>query len=44
MTVNALNSGAQVWLADFEDATAPTGSNIVEGQLNLVDAITRRGI
>jgi malate synthase len=42
MTVNALNSGAKVWLADFEDATAPTWSNIVEGQLNLVDAIDRR--
>jgi malate synthase len=42
MTVNALNSGAKVWLADFEDATAPTWRNIVEGQLNLVDAIDRR--
>jgi len=42
MTVNALNSGANVWLADFEDATAPTWRNIVEGQLNLVDAIDRR--
>ncbi len=39
MTVNALNSGAKVWLADFEDATAPTWHNIVEGQLNLRDAI-----
>jgi malate synthase len=42
MTVNALNSGAQVWLADFEDATAPTWRNIIEGQLNLIDALDRR--
>lgn len=39
MSINALNSGAKVWMADFEDATAPTWSNIVEGQLNLKDAI-----
>ena len=42
MTVNALNSGAKVWLADFEDATAPTWHNLVAGQLNLLDAIERR--
>ncbi|MEU4489747.1 malate synthase A [Streptomyces purpurascens] len=42
MTVNALNSGAQVWLADFEDATSPTWGNIVGGQLNLLDAVERR--
>ncbi|GAB7102075.1 malate synthase A [Streptomyces phaeofaciens JCM 4814] len=42
MTVNALNSGAMVWMADFEDATAPTWDNIVGGQLNLLDAIERR--
>ncbi|MGW1953344.1 malate synthase A [Streptomyces sp. NPDC001920] len=42
MTVNALNSGAKVWMADFEDATAPTWANIVSGQLNLLDAIERR--
>jgi malate synthase len=42
MTVNALNSGAQVWLADFEDATSPTWHNIVTGQLNLMDALDRR--
>ncbi|WPB95883.1 malate synthase A [Streptomyces malaysiensis] len=42
MTVNALNSGAQVWLADFEDATAPTWSNLVQGQANLIDAFERR--
>jgi malate synthase len=40
MTVNALNSGAKVWLADFEDATSPTWDNIIGGQLNLLDAIT----
>jgi malate synthase len=38
MTVNALNSGAKVWLADFEDATSPTWENIVGGQINLIDA------
>ncbi|WP_328302392.1 malate synthase A [Streptomyces sp. NBC_00435] len=42
MAVNALNSGAEVWMADFEDATAPTWNNIVDGQLNLLDAIERR--
>ncbi|KOG85694.1 malate synthase A [Streptomyces varsoviensis] len=42
MTVNALNSGARVWLADFEDATAPTWENVVLGQLNLIDAYERR--
>ena len=42
MTVNALNSGAQVWLADLEDATSPTWENVVGGQLNLVDAIRGR--
>ncbi len=41
MTVNALNSGAKVWLADFEDATSPTWANIVDGQVNLYDAIGR---
>jgi malate synthase len=39
MTVNALNSGARVWLADQEDATSPTWRNVVEGQLSLFDAI-----
>lgn len=38
MTINALNSGARVWLADFEDASAPTWENVVVGQLNLIDA------
>src|SRR5437879_11581747 len=42
MTVNALNSGAAVWLADFEDANCPLWSNMVEGQLNLRDAVDRR--
>lgn len=40
MTVNALNSGARVWLADFEDASSPTWENVVLGQLNLIDAYT----
>ncbi|AGZ43423.1 malate synthase A [Actinoplanes friuliensis] len=39
MTVNALNSGAKVWMADFEDATAPTWDNVVSGQRNLRDAL-----
>lgn len=41
MTINALNSGAKVWLADFEDASAPTWENVVTGQLNLIDAYAR---
>ena len=39
MTVNALNSGAKVWLADHEDAMSPTWQNAVGGQVNLYDAI-----
>ncbi|WP_168625869.1 MULTISPECIES: malate synthase A [unclassified Cryobacterium] len=39
MTINALNSGANVWLADQEDATSPTWANVIEGQLSLFDAI-----
>ncbi|MFD7921662.1 malate synthase A [Streptomyces sp. NPDC059740] len=42
MTINALNSGAKVWLADFEDASAPTWENVVGGQINLIDAYERR--
>lgn len=42
IAVNALNSGAQVWMADFEDATAPTWDNVIGGQLTLLDAIERR--
>ena len=41
MIVNALNSGASVFMADFEDATAPTFANLVEGQANLQDAVRR---
>lgn len=41
MVINALNSGAQVFMADFEDATTPTWENLVEGQLNLRDAVNR---
>ncbi|GDY61817.1 hypothetical protein SAV14893_012100 [Streptomyces avermitilis] len=40
--VNALNSKARVWMADFEDATSPTWDNIIGGQLTLLDAIERR--
>ncbi|MCX4584997.1 malate synthase A [Streptomyces sp. NBC_01481] len=42
MTINALNSGAKVWLADFEDASAPTWENVVLGQRNLIDAYERK--
>ena len=41
MVINALNSGANVFMADFEDANSPTWSNNVEGQINLRDAIRR---
>ena len=41
MVINALNSGAKVFMADFEDANAPTWNNMVEGQINLRDAIRR---
>ena len=37
MVINALNSGARVFMADFEDATSPTWANVVEGQVNLKD-------
>ncbi|WP_353510235.1 malate synthase A [Intrasporangium sp.] len=39
MTINALNSGARVWLADLEDASTPHWSNVIGGQVNLRDAI-----
>ena len=39
MMINALNSGARVFMADFEDSCSPTWRNLVEGQLNLVDAV-----
>ncbi|MFJ8495388.1 malate synthase A [Streptomyces sp. NPDC094038] len=42
MAVNALNSGAKVWMADFEDAIAPLWDNVVGGQLSLLDAVERR--
>jgi len=42
MVINALNSGAQVYMADFEDSTAPTWSNVIDGQVNLRDAIRRQ--
>jgi malate synthase len=41
MIINALNSGASVFMADFEDANAPTWANNIEGQLNLRDAVRR---
>ncbi|MBS2968289.1 malate synthase A [Metabacillus sp. KIGAM252] len=41
MIINALNSGAKVFMADFEDATAPVWSNLMDGQVNLRDAIRR---
>src|SRR4051812_33613405 len=41
MVINALNSGAKVFMADCEDATSPTWENIVEGQINLRDAVKR---
>jgi malate synthase len=39
MVINALNSGAKIFMADFEDANAPTWANMVEGQINLRDAV-----
>ena len=42
MMINALNSGADVFMADFEDALSPTWSNVVEGHQNLKDAIRRQ--
>lgn len=42
MIVNALNSGARVFMADFEDSMAPTWENVLAGQVNVSDAIRRR--
>jgi malate synthase len=42
MIINALNSGAKVFMADFEDANSPVWSNVIEGQINLYDAIRRQ--
>ena len=39
MVINALNSGAQVFMADFEDALSPTWANLMAGQINLRDAV-----
>src|SRR5207253_413198 len=39
MIINALNSGASAFMADFEDATSPTWANVVGGQVNLADAV-----
>jgi malate synthase len=41
MLINALNSGADVYMADFEDANTPSWQNMVDGQINLIDAIKR---
>ena len=42
MVINALNSGAKVFMADFEDSLSPTWQNVVEGQVNLQDAVRRQ--
>jgi malate synthase len=41
MMINALNSGAKVFMADFEDALSPTWENVIQGQINCSDAIRR---
>ena len=41
MAINALNSGARIWLADLEDANTPHWSNVIGGQVNLRDAVRR---
>ncbi len=41
MVINALNSGANVFMADFEDANSPTWANCIDGQVNLYDAVRR---
>ncbi|MGA7799373.1 MAG: malate synthase A [Gammaproteobacteria bacterium] len=41
MVINALNSGANCYMADFEDSNTPTWHNLVQGQINLRDAVTR---
>src|SRR5712671_3909969 len=41
MVINALNCGANVYMADFEDASTPTWDNLIEGQMNLIDAVRR---
>jgi malate synthase len=42
MIINALNSGANMFMADFEDANSPTWTNVIQGQINLRDAIRRQ--
>jgi malate synthase len=42
MVINALNSGARGFMADFEDANSPTWSNMIGGQVNLADAVRRK--
>jgi malate synthase len=42
MMINALNSGARVFMADLEDALSPTWENVIEGQGNLIDAVRRQ--
>jgi len=39
MIINAMNSGANVFMADFEDSTSPTWANLISGQANLIDAV-----
>jgi malate synthase len=41
MIINALNSGAKVYMADFEDSNSPTWDNVIDGQVNLRDAVNR---
>ncbi|MGH9051887.1 MAG: malate synthase, partial [Acidimicrobiia bacterium] len=41
MMINALNSGARIFMADFEDSNTPSWQNVVEGQANLIDAVDR---
>src|SRR5487761_1859406 len=41
MVINALNCGANVYMADFEDASTPSWDNLIEGQINLADAVRR---
>src|SRR3984957_16280340 len=42
MIINALNCGANVFMADFEDATTPSWANLIDGQSNLMDAVRRQ--
>jgi malate synthase len=42
MTINALNSGAKCWLADMEDSSTPSWSNVINSQINLADVLERR--